>query len=130
MFDGEGHILNEINEREAIMNIAKSFTGLAMIGLIAAPVAAAKLGEKDRARVSRAAPKERSEVRYCLLKRKEGAKKGTIIGAAGGAATGAIAGGNLGETLLAGGAGALAGNLIGKGSGTNARCDAVLRRNP
>ena len=130
MFDGEGHILHEINEREAIMNIAKSFTGLAMIGLIAAPVAAAKLGEKDRARVSRAAPKERSEVRYCLLKRKEGAKKGTIIGAAGGAATGAIAGGNLGETLLAGGAGALAGNLIGKGSGTNERCDAVLRRNP
>ena len=129
MFDGEGHILNEINEREAIMNIAKSLTGLAMIGLIAAPVAAAKLGEKDRARVSRAPPKERSEVRYCLLKRKEGAKKGTIIGAAGGAATGAIAGGNLVETLLAGGAGALAGNLIGKGSGTNARCDDVLRRN-
>ena len=32
-----------------------------------------------------AAPKDRDDVRYCLLKGKEGRDKGTVIGAAGGA---------------------------------------------
>ena len=41
---------------------------------------------------------------------------------------GVIAGGNVGETLLGAGAGALAGHLIGKDAGK--RCGEVLRRNP
>lgn len=113
------------------MRSAKLIFGLAAAALVAQPaIAKTTLGEKDRARVARAAPKDRAEVRHCLVERKKGAKKGTIIGAAGGAGVGVVAGGNVGETLLAAGAGAVAGNLIGKGSGTNNRCDAVLRRNP
>ena len=113
------------------MTYGKIMLGFVAAGLLTQPVlAATTLGPKDQARVARSAPRDRDEVRYCLIQRKKGAKKGTIIGAAGGAGAGVIAGGNVGETLLAAGAGALAGNLIGKGSGTNARCDSVLRRNP
>lgn len=113
------------------MKTAKILLSLVGASLVATPVLAeTTLGPKDRARVSRASSGDREEVRYCLIQRKKGAKKGTIIGAAGGAGTAVVAGGDVGETLLAAGAGALAGNLIGKGSGTNRRCDAVLRRNP
>jgi outer membrane lipoprotein SlyB len=113
------------------MTAAKLTASLLALALITPPaLAKTTLGPKDSARVARAHPKDRDEVRYCLIQRKKGAKKGTIIGAAGGAGAGAIAGGNLGETALAAGAGALAGNLIGKGSGTNKRCDQILRRNP
>ncbi|MBT2189245.1 hypothetical protein [Sphingobium nicotianae] len=113
------------------MSTFKILLGAALVAFVAQPaIADTKLGPKDRARVARSAAGERDEVRYCLIQRKKGEKKGTIIGAAGGAGTAVIAGGNLGETLLAGGAGALAGNLIGKGSGTNRRCDEVLARNP
>ena len=111
------------------MKTAKLILGLVGTSLIATPVLAQSLGPKDRARVARAAPGERSDVRHCLIQRKKGEKKGTIIGAAGGAGVGLVAGGNVGETLLAAGAGALAGNLIGKGSGTNRTCDNVLARN-
>ncbi len=68
-------------------------------------------------------------MRYCLIEKKKGAKKGTLIGAAGGAGTAVIATGSVGEVLLAGAVGAVAGNLIGKGAGTNRRCDQVLQRN-
>ena len=112
------------------MKTAKILLGLVGASLIATPVLAQTLGPKDRARVSRASAGDRDDVRYCLIQRKKGAKKGTIIGAAGGAGVGLVAGGNVGETLLAAGAGALAGNLIGKGSGTNRTCDNVLARNP
>jgi outer membrane lipoprotein SlyB len=112
------------------MNTAKILMGFIGASLVATPVLAeTTLGPKDRARVARSAPGERDDVRYCLIQRKKGAKKGTIIGAAGGAGAGLVAGGNVGETLLAAGAGALAGNLIGKGSGTNRTCDNVLARN-
>ncbi|MBB5987548.1 MULTISPECIES: hypothetical protein [Sphingobium] len=113
------------------MKTAKIMLGLVAAGLLTQPaLAETKLGDKDRARVARAAAADRDEVRYCLIQRKKGAKKGTIIGAAGAGGTAVVAGGNVGESLLAAGAGALAGNLIGKGSGTNSRCDAVLKRNP
>lgn len=113
------------------MNIRKLCAGFVLATLVSQPVlAATTLGPKDRARVSRAPLKERDDVRYCLIQRKKGAKDGTIIGAAGGAGTALVAGGNLGETLLASGAGALAGNLIGKGTATKSNCDRVLRRNP
>lgn len=113
------------------MKSAKLVAGMLGLSLIAQPaLARTTLSGKDKARVARAHPKDREEVRYCLIQRKKGAKKGTIIGAAGGAGAGVITGGNLGETALAAGAGALAGNLIGKGSGTNKRCDQVLKRNP
>jgi outer membrane lipoprotein SlyB len=112
------------------MKIATLCAGLALTALVAPPaVAETTLGKNDQARVDRARPRDRDEVRYCLIQKKKGARKGTIIGAAGGAATGVIAGGNLGETLLAGGAGAVAGNLLGKGTSTNKQCDEVLRRN-
>ena len=55
------------------------------VSVAASPVMAASLNSKDRARVARAAPKDRDDVRYCLLKGKEGRDKGTVIGAAGGA---------------------------------------------
>ncbi|MBN8832687.1 MAG: hypothetical protein J0G94_19205 [Sphingomonadales bacterium] len=111
------------------MTTAKLFLGLAMAVLVAQPaLAETKLGPKDRARVARAAPGDREEVRYCLVERKKGGKKGAIIGAAGGAGVGVVAGGNVGETLLGAGAGALAGHLIGKNAGK--RCGEVLRRNP
>lgn len=100
------------------------------LAVVATPVMAASLNGKERARVARAAPKDRDDVRYCLLQGKKGRDKGTVIGAAGGAGVGVVAGGSLGETLLAGAAGAVAGRVIGKSEGTNSTCDAVLRRNP
>ncbi len=50
----------------------------------------------------------------CKAARKKAEKKGAIIGAVGGAATAALLGGNVGETALASGVGALAGSQIGK----------------
>lgn len=113
------------------MNIAKLCAGALVALLVTQPVSAkTTLGEKDRARVARAPAKERADVRHCLLERKKGGKTGLLVGGAGGAGASVIAGGDVGETLLAGGAGALAGHLIGKGTATNSRCDAVLKRNP
>jgi outer membrane lipoprotein SlyB len=88
------------------------------------------LSKNEKARVARADRGDRSELRACLIDRKKAQKKGTIIGAAGGGGTTAIAGGNLGESLLGAGVGALAGNVIGKETATSKRCHAVLRRNP
>lgn len=112
------------------MKVAKMMMAAAGLTVIATPVMAASLSSKDRARVARAAPRNRDDVRYCLLQAKKGRDRGTVIGAAGGAGVGALAGGNLGESLLAGAAGAVAGRVIGKSEGTNAECDRVLRRNP
>ena len=104
----------------------------ALVGatLVATPVMAVTLSAKERARVARAAPRDRDDVRYCLIQGKKGRDKGTVIGAAGGAGVGLVAGGGLGETLLGAGAGALAGRVIGKSEGTNSTCDRGLRRNP
>ena len=112
------------------MKMAKMIAAVVGVTLVTSPVLAASLNSKDRARVARAAPRDRDDVRYCLLKGKKGRDKGTVIGAAGGAGVGLIAGGGLGETLLGAGAGALAGRVIGKSEGTNSTCDRVLRRNP
>jgi len=112
------------------MRIAKLAAGLAALTLMVEPAIAVTLSSKDRARVARAAPRDRDDVRYCLLKRKKDARKGTVIGAAGGAGAGVIAGGSVGETLLAGAAGAVAGNLIGRGQAGGDACDRVLKRNP
>jgi outer membrane lipoprotein SlyB len=112
------------------MNIVASIAaGAALCALVSAPASAQSLSSKDKERVARAAPRDQDDVYNCLKAKKKGAKKGTIIGAAGGAGTALIAGGNLGETALASGAGALAGNLIGKGTSTNKYCDDVLARN-
>lgn len=111
------------------MKMAKICAAVVSVSLMAGPVMAASLNSKDRARVARAAPRDRDDVRYCLLKGKQGRDKGTLIGAAGGAGVGALAGGSLGETLLAGAAGAVAGRVIGKSEGTNSVCDRVLARN-
>jgi len=111
------------------MKMAKMMAAVVGVTLVASPVLAASLNSKDRARVARAAPRDRDDVRYCLLKGKKGRDKGTVIGAAGGAGVGLIAGGGVGETLLGAGAGALAGRVIGKSEGTNSECDRVLRRN-
>ena len=108
----------------------RALSGLALLSLLAQPAGAVSLNGKEQARVDRARPKDRDDVRYCLIRKKKGAKTGTIAGAAGGAAVGAIAGHNFGTTALAAGAGALAGNLIGKGTATDKRCDQVLKRNP
>ena len=102
-------------------------TGLCVV---ATPAMAQSLNSKDRARIARAAPRDRDDVRYCLVQGKKGRDKGTVIGAAGGAGVGLLAGGSVGETLLGAGAGAVAGRLIGKSEGTNSTCDRVLKRNP
>ncbi|HEX7875146.1 MAG TPA: hypothetical protein VF489_01025 [Sphingobium sp.] len=112
------------------MKMARMMMAAAGVALVASPVMAASLSSKERARVARAAPRDRDDVRYCLLQAKKGRDRGTVIGAAGGAGVGALAGGNLGESLLAGAAGAVAGRVIGKSEGTNSTCDRVLRRNP
>lgn len=112
------------------MNRTRWIAALAGISLMAGPAMAASLNGKERARVARAHPRDRSDVRYCLLQAKKGRDRGTVIGAAGGAGVGALAGGSLGESLLAGAAGAVAGRVIGKSEGTNSACDRVLRRNP
>lgn len=112
------------------MRMARWMMAAAGLTLIASPVLAASLSSKERARVARAAPRDRDDVRYCLLQAKKGRDRGTVIGAAGGAGVGALAGGNLGESLLAGAAGAVAGRVIGKSEGTNSACDRVLARNP
>ncbi|NWK98060.1 hypothetical protein DM806_20820 [Sphingobium lactosutens] len=111
------------------MKMVKLMAVAVGVSVIATPVLAASLNSKDRARVARAAPRDRDDVRYCLLKGKQGRDKGTVIGAAGGAGVGLIAGGGVGETLLGAGAGALAGRMIGKSEGTNSTCDRVLARN-
>jgi outer membrane lipoprotein SlyB len=112
------------------MRIATIAGALVALTLIVEPAMAASLSSKDRARVSRAAPRDRDDVRYCLIKRKKDGGKGAVIGAAGGAGVGLIAGGGVGETLLGAGAGAVAGHLIGKGNAGGDACDRVLRRNP
>jgi outer membrane lipoprotein SlyB len=112
------------------MKVARLMMAVAGVTLIATPAMAASLNSKERARVARAAPGDRDEVRYCLLQAKKGRDRGTLIGAAGGAGVGALAGGNVGESLLAGAAGAVAGRVIGKSEGTNSQCDRVLSRNP
>lgn len=48
----------------------------------------------------------------CLAAKRDSQRRAAVVGAAGGAATGALAGGNLGETALASGAGALAGAAL------------------
>lgn len=110
--------------------IASIAAGALLCAFVATPLPAQKLSDKDKARVARAAPEDQDAVYNCLRAKKKGQKTGTIVGAAGGAGTALIAGGNFGETLLASGAGALAGNLIGKGAGTNKSCDEVLKQNP
>jgi len=112
------------------MKRVQMLAAVAGLCVVASPVMAASLNAKDRARVARAAPRDRDDVRYCLLQGKKGRDKGTVIGAAGGAGVGVLAGGSLGETLLGAGAGALAGRVIGKSEGTNSECDRVLARNP
>lgn len=112
------------------MKIARWMMALGGVSLVATPALAVTLNSKERARVARAAPRDRDDVRYCLLKAKKGRDKGTVIGAAGGAGVGLLAGGGVGETLLAGAAGAVAGRVIGKSEGTNSACDRVLARNP
>ena len=113
----------------AMKPIASLAAVAALCTLAAAPVSAQKLSDKDKARVARADPRDQDDVYNCLKAKKKGAKTGTIVGAAGGAGTALVFGGNLGQTALAAGAGALAGNVIGKGSGTNKYCDDVLAHN-
>lgn len=57
----------------------------------------------------------RDQYERCLKSKGKSAGTGTAIGAGAGAAIAAIAGGNLGTTVLAAGAGGLAGNAIGRG---------------
>jgi hypothetical protein len=92
-------------------------------------LAATTLSKNERARVARAAPRDREALSSCLIERKKAQKKGTVIGAAGVGAGTAIAGGDLGGSLLGAGIGALAGNQIGKEAGTSKRCHSLLERN-
>lgn len=108
--------------------IAKFASGLLLVTL-PAPAAQATLSQKEEARVSRAPRSQQDGVRYCLEARKKGGKKGAIIGAAGGLGAGIIAGGNVGESALAAGVGALAGNALGKGTSTDRSCDDILKAN-
>jgi len=103
---------------------------LLILSLAAPSFAATTLSPREKARVARAAPRDREQLRACLIERKKAQKKGTVVGAAGGGATVALGGGNLGKSLLGAGVGALAGNQIGKEAGTSKACHRVLERNP
>ncbi|MDT7933705.1 MAG: hypothetical protein RQ833_03760 [Sphingomonadaceae bacterium] len=103
---------------------------LAASAVVPTAAEAITLSSKERARVARAAPRDRAEVRHCLQARKRGRNKGALGGAAAGGAIGALAGGNVGTALLGAGAGALAGQALGKGAGTDKYCDSILARNP
>jgi hypothetical protein len=96
--------------------------------LLAVPAGAGDLSKKDQDRVARAAPEDQEALAQCLQKKKKGAKTGTIAGGATGAGAAIIGGASLGGTVLAAGAGAVAGNLIGKGASTNKDCDALLKK--
>jgi outer membrane lipoprotein SlyB len=52
----------------------------------------------------------------CKRSRSRAAKRGTVIGAVGAGGAAALLGGNLGESLLGAGVGAVAGNALGRGS--------------
>ena len=113
------------------MTLKKLSAGLLVLSLIAQPaLAATTLSKNEKARVASAKRSDRAELSNCFIERKKAQKKGTVIGAAGIGAGAAIAGGNLGESLLGAGVGALAGNQIGKESGTSKRCHTLLRRYP
>ena len=99
------------------------------LGAAESAMARTTLSSNERARVARAAPRNRAELTSCLIERKKAQRKGTVIGAAGAGGTAAIAGGDVGESLLGAGIGALAGNQIGKEAGTSRRCHALLERN-
>ncbi len=112
------------------MTLKQLSAALLILSLGAGPTfAATTLSANERERVARAAPRDRADLRGCLIERKKGQKKGTVIGAAGAGGGTAVAGGNLGESLLGAGIGALAGNQIGKEAATSKRCRAVLERN-
>jgi outer membrane lipoprotein SlyB len=116
--------------KEHIMKAKHLTAALLVFTLSAGPaLAETRLSSGERARVARAPRAERADLRACLIERKKGQKKGTIIGAAGAGGTAAIAGGDVGESLLGAGVGALAGNLIGKEAGTSRYCKGVLARN-
>ena len=51
----------------------------------------------------------------CKRRRDRAGKRGTVIGAVGAGAGAAALGGNLGESLLGAGVGAVAGNALGRG---------------
>jgi outer membrane lipoprotein SlyB len=107
----------------------RSVATMILISLLAAPAMGKELSKKEEARVARADPRDRDDVRYCLQKQSGGKKTGTIAGAAGGAGVSVLAGGGVGETALAAGAGALVGRAIGNGTSTNKTCDEVLAKN-
>lgn len=62
-----------------------------------------------------------SSYNECKRARDRAGKRGTVIGAAGAGLGAAALGGNLGESLLGAGVGAVAGNAIGRT--TEKRCD-------
>jgi len=102
--------------------------GVVLSLLLAGPAAAGDLSKKDQDRVARTAPKDQEKMAYCLEKKKKGGKTGAVAGGATGAGAAIIGGASLGGTILAAGAGAVAGNLIGKGTATNKECDALLKK--
>lgn len=108
-------------------------TRLAVMALLcpalAMPAYAQKLSKKDNARVARAAPEDQDAVAGCLRDKNKGRKTGTIVGGAGAAGGAIIAGGSVGETVVAGAAGALVGRAVGRGTGTSDACDDLLKRN-
>ena len=85
---------------------------LLLLIALAAP-AAAKPHSPDHGTRQHA---DRRAYEQCLEDQRQAQKKGTIVGAAGAGAATAIFGGNLGQTALVAGGGALTGRAIGKGS--------------
>jgi hypothetical protein len=61
-----------------------------------------------------------TSLQECLARKKRAEKRGTIVGAAAAGIGAALLGGNLGETALVAGGGAVAGNVI---AGKTHRCE-------
>lgn len=97
------------------MRLSAPFVIAALL-LGSAPLAPAAAGDRTRYEHN---GKYYNSYAQCRREKRRAAKRGTAIGAVGVGVGAAVLGGNVGESLLAAGVGAVAGNVIG---GKTKRC--------
>lgn len=94
------------------MRIASSLIVAALVAVVPSLPAAAR---DDRPRYEHNG-RYYSSYRQCRAEKRRAEKRGTIVGAATAGIGAALLGGNLGESALVAGGGALVGNVVGKNS--------------
>jgi len=92
------------------------FTPLAIISLVGMMPLAPAFAQQNRYEYNGKTYQSRAE---CLRAKKRSEKRGTIVGAAAAGIGAALLGGNVGETALVAGGGAVVGNALG---GKSKRC--------